>query len=103
VRVDPNLLHWQRANGSRASEVPPLQAGSRDGSVTEPAASVAGPEVQGPRPPSYASEDGVSYITEAAPRSIAPSHTGVSDIHPAWRPGYAVSEVAMDQWPRAGR
>ena len=103
VRVDPNLLHWQRVNGSRASEVPSMHPTSRQGSASGPAASAPEPEVQGPRPPSYVSEDGVSYVTEAAPRSVAPSHTGVSDIHPAWRPGYAVSEVAMDQWPRGRR
>jgi hypothetical protein len=102
VRVDPNLLHWQRVDGSRASVVPSIQAGSRSGSVSGPAATAPAPaENAGPRPPSYVSEDGVSYITEAVPRSVAPSHSGVSDIHPAWRPGYAVSEVAMDQWPRA--
>jgi hypothetical protein len=103
VRVDPNLLHWQRVNGSRASEVPPMQTASRNGSVSGPANDVAEPDLQGPRPPSYVSEDGVTYITEAVPRSVAPSHTGVSDIHPAWRPGYAVSEVPMDQWPGARR
>ncbi|KAF2677591.1 hypothetical protein K458DRAFT_319412 [Lentithecium fluviatile CBS 122367] len=106
VRVDPNLLHWQRVDGSRASVVPAgSNAGSRNGSVSGAAAPAgdASPEVQGPRPPSYISEDGVTYITEAQPRSIAPSHTGVSDIHPAWRPGYAVSEVPMDQWPRGAR
>lgn len=36
-----------------------------------------------PRPPSYASDDGVSYVVEAQPRSIAP----VTDVplgpHPA--------------------
>lgn len=105
VRVDPNLLHWQRA------ESPPLPTSNhnsaasrntapRNGSVSSlpPAAA----EEEGPRPPSYVSDDGVSYVVGAAPRSVvAPSHTGVSDIHPAWRPGYAVSEVAMDEWPRA--
>lgn len=32
-----------------------------------------GPEMTGPRPPSYISEDGVDYVVEARPRSIAPT------------------------------
>lgn len=104
VRVDPNLLHWQRVEDA----APPLSglrnsvqpgAGSTGGSVVS---SVTGAPAQteGPRPPSYVSDDGVEYAVEARARSIAPSHSGVSDIHPAWRPGYAVSEV---EWPRATR
>ncbi|KAH3940789.1 hypothetical protein HBH64_186010 [Parastagonospora nodorum] len=97
VRVDPNLLHWQRVEGqdnrrSVATDFTNSRAGS---------AIAAQPATAEPRPPSYVSEDGVSYITEAAPRStVRQSHSGVSDIHPAWRPGYAVSDVTV--WP-AGR
>ncbi|PVH97654.1 hypothetical protein DM02DRAFT_75130 [Periconia macrospinosa] len=109
VRVDPNLLHWQRVQSAQSNPpVPSSRSGSaistrsRDGGNAEPAPAAGSVEDddQGPRPPSYMSEDGVSYIVEAAPRSIAPSHSGVSDIHPAWRPGYAVSEVPMEEWPR---
>ncbi|PHH59506.1 hypothetical protein CDD81_3146 [Ophiocordyceps australis] len=53
VRVDPNRLFWQR-NGA------PTRAEERSG----------------PRPPSYASEDGVSYVVEARPRSMAPPSSG---------------------------
>jgi hypothetical protein len=104
VRVDPNLLHWQRVEGqdNRQSIATDLSY-SRAGSVSAvpPVPSVpAAPE--GPRPPSYVSEDGVSYIVEAAPRStVRQSHSGVSDIHPAWRPGYAMSEVTV--WPGGPR
>lgn len=104
VRVDPNLLHWQRAEGqpnaegNRSSVFTDLSY-SRNGSVS---GAPAAPAVEGPRPPSYASEDGVSYIVEAAPRStVRQSHSGVSDIHPAWRPGYAISEVTV--WPGGRR
>lgn len=112
VRADPNLLHWQRVEDARTSLALPAHrfssmAGSRAGSVSSPlvAAAEPVPEVaQGPRPPSYVSEDGVSYIVEAAPRSTAPaSHSGVSDIHPAWRPGYTVEEVRMGEWSAAPR
>lgn len=110
VRVDPNLLHWQRVGDARgASPAPPPHRfsttvpNSRSGSVSGPAEAVPEPAVQGPRPPSYVSEDGVSYIVEAAPRSTAPSHSGVSDIHPAWRPGYAVEGPRMGEWPAPRR
>lgn len=101
VRVDPNLLHWQRVEGppSASSSHP----GSRNGSVSGAAPVQQEAERTGPRPPSYVSDDGVSYVVEAAPRSVAPSHSGVSDIHPAWRPGYAISEVRMEEWPRGRR
>lgn len=101
VRVDPNLLHWQRVEpSSPPPELPGRDSrsssntGSRSGSVSGAA--------EAPRPPSYVSDDGVDYVVEAAPRSVAPSHSGVSDIHPAWRPGYAVSEVPTE-WPRGSR
>lgn len=106
VRVDPNLLHWQRvgdqAPNNRASVTTDLSY-SRNGSVSgPPAAAQTAPAQEGPRPPSYVSEDGVSYIVEAAPRStVRQSHSGVSDIHPAWRPGYAVSEITV--WPGGRR
>ncbi|KAG6008246.1 hypothetical protein E4U43_000188 [Claviceps pusilla] len=57
VRADPNRLFWQR-NESVLPVAP--QPGLR-------------------RPPSYASDDGISYIVEARPRSILPpSHAYVS-------------------------
>jgi len=36
-----------------------------------------------PRPPSYASDDGVSYVVEAQPRSIAPTTDVPLGPHPA--------------------
>ncbi|KAK2001569.1 hypothetical protein LX36DRAFT_667856 [Colletotrichum falcatum] len=57
VRVDPNRIYWQR-NPNAASNV---------GSSTQ--------SRSGPRPPSYASEDGVSYVVDARPRSMAPAMT----------------------------
>jgi hypothetical protein len=123
VRVDPNLLHWQRAENTLPTTNPTTLPNlnnitsdnrtsiftdlsySRNGSVSG-APPLPTTHTEGPRPPSYASEDGVSYIVEAAPRSTAPrqsmqSHTGVSDIHPAWRPGYAISEITV--WPGGRR
>ncbi|KAF2735723.1 hypothetical protein EJ04DRAFT_434341 [Polyplosphaeria fusca] len=119
VRVDPNLLHWQRVEhpASNNSSTPDLHSSSnsRNGSVSG-AAGPAGHVIasqqqqpqeqqqqQGPRPPSYVSEDGVSYVVEAAPRSTAPASSGVSDIHPAWRPGFAVAEVHALTAEESGR
>jgi len=123
VRVNPDLLHWQRVDAgsmrgsAMSSNVGVGGAGSRNGSITGPAVSrssplaggstrgsAAAPSVQdedeelGPRPPSYASEDGVSYILEAEPRSTAPE-AAYSEIHPAWRPGFAMSEVRAGELP----
>jgi hypothetical protein len=110
VRVDPNLLHWQRVEDASQPPTSPhvfnrlsAMPNSRNSSVSH-AAGPAGhvvreePEQQGPRPPSYVSEDGVSYVVEAAPRSTVGGGSGVSDIHPAWRPGFAVGEVHLQRY-----
>jgi hypothetical protein len=118
VRVDPNFLHWQRAedvhstDNDQGSAISSTAVQSRAASATSPstplgpspvaASSARGSAPEGPRPPSYASEDGVSYIIEAAPRStvnIRESGTGFSDVHPAWRPGYAMSEIRGGEIP----
>ncbi|KAI2602513.1 hypothetical protein GGR54DRAFT_644929 [Hypoxylon sp. NC1633] len=57
VRVDPNRLYWQR------NEQPPTDESEEERHR---------PETVHTRPPSYASEDGVSYVVEARPRSIVP-------------------------------
>ena len=62
-RVDPNRLFWQR---------------------NETSASGARPETRtGPRPPSYASDDGVAYFVDAAPRSTAPTTDVPLPPHPS--------------------
>jgi hypothetical protein len=111
VRVDPNLLHWQRADSSSAAASP---MHSRNGSIAGlplgssqlPASDASAPlaEQVGPRPPSYVSEDGVSYAIEAAPRcTVRDSGAGFSDVHPAYRPGYAMSDIRPDELPAARR
>ncbi|KAK2043222.1 hypothetical protein LZ31DRAFT_468696 [Colletotrichum somersetense] len=62
VRVDPNRIYWQRNPNAASNPGPPTSEGSHSG----------------PRPPSYASEDGVSYVVDARPRSMAPAMTDVS-------------------------
>ncbi|KAF4987612.1 hypothetical protein FDECE_15360 [Fusarium decemcellulare] len=64
VRVDPDRLFWQR---NEAAEMPQLRPGAQSG----------------PRPPSYVSEDGVSYVVEAAPRSTAPTTEVPLPPHPS--------------------
>ncbi|KAK1844421.1 hypothetical protein CCHR01_12953 [Colletotrichum chrysophilum] len=67
VRVDPNRIYWQRNPNATSNGSP---SNSREvGS--------------GPRPPSYASEDGVSYVVDARPRSMAPGMTEVLPPHPS--------------------
>ncbi|KAH6649177.1 hypothetical protein BKA67DRAFT_662091 [Truncatella angustata] len=55
VRVDPNRIYWQRND---QEPVPLGNAASRPATAN--------------RPPSYASDDGVDYVVEARPRSMAP-------------------------------
>jgi len=67
VRVDPNRLFWQRNESqavSRRSEERPATAH---------------------RPPSYISDDGIDYVVEAAPRSIAPTTDVPLPLHPSER------------------
>ncbi|KAI5860861.1 hypothetical protein GGS23DRAFT_214358 [Durotheca rogersii] len=68
VRVDPNRLYWQRNDQPPAedSEEQP----TRPGTVQT-------------RPPSYASEDGVTYVVEARPRSIVPPLNVPLPPHPS--------------------
>jgi len=58
-RVDPNRIYWQRTETvrSHARQLP----GTPE------------TDLEAQRPPSYISEDGVAYVIEAAPRSIAPT------------------------------
>lgn len=129
VRVDPNLLHWQRVEDNRAASAisMPHSRSSRTASEAAPApVGVASPPLananasalasltapaDAPRPPSYVSEDGVSYITEAAPRSVAPPAAlpaaqdartpppPPSGVHPAWRTSYVMSEIRPGEVP----
>ncbi|KAG0653016.1 hypothetical protein D0Z07_0098 [Hyphodiscus hymeniophilus] len=72
VRVDPNRIFWQR-NEAAAME--------RQETIARAEGHL--PTVN--RPPSYISEDGVDYVIEAAPRSIAPTTDGPLIPHPQER------------------
>jgi len=74
-RVDPDRIFWAR--NAAAPAVPRSRSQSRQGE--------RGGERGGRRPPSYASDDGVGYVVEAAPRSIAPPADVPLPIHPAER------------------
>ncbi|KAI0505993.1 hypothetical protein F5B22DRAFT_484703 [Xylaria bambusicola] len=62
VRVDPNRIYWQRAK----SPLPNGDDGDEGGGRTTQR-----------RPPSYASDDGIDYVVDARPRSIAPPPSSV--------------------------
>ncbi|KAF2753162.1 hypothetical protein EJ05DRAFT_227266 [Pseudovirgaria hyperparasitica] len=85
VRVDPNLLHWQRVSHIDSSRANEAELASPHSSVGQSptSRSPVRPAVIA-RPPSYASDDGVAYVVSAAPRSTAPSQ-GMFEIHPAFR------------------
>ncbi|KAK0616393.1 hypothetical protein B0T14DRAFT_538361 [Immersiella caudata] len=74
VRVDPDRIYWQR------NDAAPETVAEDDSSDGSPERQVGGAQGESgnarttaPRPPSYSSDDGVSYVVEAQPRSIAPS------------------------------
>jgi hypothetical protein len=71
-RVDPNRIFWQR-NEEAALE----RQNSTSRSEGRPSTAH--------RPPSYISEDGVDYVIEAAPRSIAPTTDVPLPPHPSER------------------
>ncbi|KAI0873764.1 hypothetical protein GGS24DRAFT_376520 [Hypoxylon argillaceum] len=66
VRVDPNRIYWQRAESTSPSSPTSMSSTSSD--------SIAGdsPRNTQRRPPSYASDDGIEYVIDPRPRSIAP-------------------------------
>ncbi|KAK7995337.1 hypothetical protein PG990_014110, partial [Apiospora arundinis] len=73
VRVDPNRIYWAR---NEQSPTPPTSSGGRSTSSGEGSSSSSSSRDPArpttARPPSYASEDGVAYVVEARPRSMAP-------------------------------
>lgn len=71
-RVDPNRIFWQR---NQEAELQRQNSASRAESRPSTAH----------RPPSYISEDGVDYVVEAAPRSIAPTTDVPLPLHPSER------------------
>jgi hypothetical protein len=79
--VNPELLFWQRVD-QPTPPLPGAEAGP-SGSGSSVAGSDAGNVV--PRPPSYISEDGVSYVVGAEPRSMVSLHRPPDQMHPAFR------------------
>ncbi|KAI5458881.1 hypothetical protein BGZ63DRAFT_389825 [Mariannaea sp. PMI_226] len=82
VRVDPNRLFWQR--NESVSDVQPRRL-SRIG----------------PRPPSYASDDGVSYVMDATPRSTVPTTDVPLPTHPS-EAGRVAQFQRSDSWRQLG-
>jgi len=71
VRVDPNRIFWQRNGEALARQNSVSRADERPATAN--------------RPPSYISENGVDYVIEAAPRSIAPTTDVPLAPHPSER------------------
>lgn len=106
VRVDPNQIYWQRnpeVVSSPAVEQREVVSDIDDddddddrhhddvsdlsdesGGEEETPGDEGRPHQRGlRRPPSYVSEDGISYIVEARPRSMAPTMDVPLPVHPA--------------------
>jgi hypothetical protein len=85
VRLDPNLLHWQRNQDQaqddheHGTETTSPVSERRPSPNASPMLESVVEEPGVRRPPSYVSEDGVSYVVSALPP--APP----SEIHPAFR------------------
>ncbi|KAK2615840.1 hypothetical protein N8I77_002566 [Diaporthe amygdali] len=88
VRVDPNRIYWER--NTEAPPIPGEQHEMSGASSTDDDEDTATSGDEGSsrprnvrRPPSYASEDGVAYVIEAQPRSIAPTGEVPLPVHPS--------------------
>ncbi|KAK4205501.1 hypothetical protein QBC40DRAFT_320375 [Triangularia verruculosa] len=80
VRVDPNGFFWARNErvgdeGRSSEERGETRTGTAGGGNGNGSGNGNGVR----RPPSYASDDGVSYVVEARPRSMAPPPMGAGD------------------------
>ncbi|KAK4452559.1 hypothetical protein QBC34DRAFT_293181 [Podospora aff. communis PSN243] len=74
VRVDPDRIYWQRNDAAPETVAEDASSDSspeREANGGQGESSTA--RTTAPRPPSYSSDDGVSYVVEAQPRSIAPT------------------------------
>lgn len=96
--INPNLLHWQRVDHLHPLRQNPSSANPANAQPNQLLDPFQSPPQQhrrdsdeGGRPPSYISEDGVRYVVEAEPRSIAPAgQDTLSDVHPAYRGGLGI-------------
>lgn len=70
-RVDPNRLYWARNEAALQRQQSARQTENRPQTAN--------------RPPSYISDDGIDYVIEAAPRSIAPTTDVPLPTHPSER------------------
>ncbi|KAJ6784467.1 hypothetical protein PWT90_02885 [Aphanocladium album] len=73
VRLDPNRLYWQQNEAARREE-PVAESESEHGHTAGGAA----------RPPSYASDDGVSYVVEAMTASSTSTSVGNREQYRLW-------------------
>ncbi|EEA18782.1 hypothetical protein EYB25_008882 [Talaromyces marneffei] len=95
VRINPNLLYWQRVENAQNPGTAPQshsrevstsnsESSSQLSSSTSPAASTTATSATAasnqPRPPSYASDDGVQYVVEAQPRLTIPHYSPSSSM-----------------------
>ncbi|KAI1494166.1 hypothetical protein F5X96DRAFT_34032 [Biscogniauxia mediterranea] len=109
VRVDPDRIYWQRNEQAQPEDDNDDDASSSNGGTRTSreggdAGAGAGGGADRPRPPSYASDDGVEYVVEARPRSIAPtalSSMSMSMHHQVQTPTSSSSVVS--EWPSGRR
>ena len=93
-RLNPNLLYWQRVDSAPIPETIPEAPHSQPSTSTsesssQPSSSSSSSSVSlatsttastQPRPPSYASDDGVGYVVEAQPRLTISHYSPASSV-----------------------
>jgi hypothetical protein len=73
--MNPNLVHWRRVETLQSEAAPPDRNTPNPEQPSSPY-----------RPPSYATEDGVRYVLDAEPRSVAPeANSEAFPVHPSER------------------
>jgi hypothetical protein len=82
-KVNPELLFWQRVHGVAAPKVNMPGGNSRPEHMPQQPQATSN-ERHGPRPPSYISDDGVSYVVGAQPRSTIYIQRPPDQRHPAY-------------------
>lgn len=97
--INPNLLHWQHVDNVHPLRQNPSSANPENHTTgllepfeTPRAAQHSGRDDDSAlRPPSYVSDDGVRYVVEAEPRSVAPVvDESLNGVHPAYRGGLGI-------------
>ncbi|KAJ2898323.1 uncharacterized protein MKZ38_003995 [Zalerion maritima] len=83
VRVDPNRIYWQRNEEGESGDSSTSTSRSGGAGSSSSGGSSSDERSPSPRPPSYISDDGINYVVDARPRSMAPTTDVPLPPHPS--------------------